>query len=282
MSDEDQLRRALDDARRSDGNVLQAFADLANHYRDRQAWDPLIALTEERYQLDRATSGASVSLVYLAIDMMDAERGELAVELLDRTRRDFEADGVGDEFALRTLWTTTARVMNQLDRIDEAIAACRRTVEIARRVGPEYSDYWEMHAFLADLVQFRKRDVAGCIPERTALWQHFRRVLEQGELGYNATIVHAQNAVRLAHALRKLERWAEARAIYEPLLADITASMFLGPDSIERPTLMLDLAECHRALGDSGKARELALYALELLEPHGDRELSQRARALLD
>lgn len=282
MSEERRLRRALDTARKKDGNVLQAFADLANYYRDREEWDPLIALTEERYQYERASGSASVSLVYLASNLADAERGELAVELLDRTRRDFEADGVRDGFSLRTLWSTTATIMNRLERIDEAIDACRRAVEIAQREGPEYSDYWEMHAFLADLVQFRKRDAAGCIADRTALWQHFRGVLENGELAYNATIVHVKNAVRLAHALRELERWAEAVAIYAPLVDDISGSTFIGPDSIERPTVMLDLAECHRALGDGGKARELAKQALELLEPHGDDALSQRARALLD
>jgi hypothetical protein len=172
--------------------------------------------------------------------------------------------------------------MNRLDRIDDAIAACRRAVELAHRDGPHYSDYWEMHAFLADLVQFGKRDAAGCIPERTALWRHFRSSLEQGELGYNATIVHVQNAARLGHALRELERWAEACAIYEPLVDDISASTLLGADSVERPTVMLDLAGCHLALGDRGKARELATHALELLEAHDEPELSRRARALLD
>lgn len=282
MSDEHELRRALDEARKNDGPVFQAFANLANHYHDREAWDSLIAVTEERYQLERSSSGASVSLVYLATDMIDAGRDELAVELLDRTRRDFEADGVRDGFSLRTLWSTTATIMNRLERVDEAIDAARRAVEIAHREGPEYSDYWEMHAFLADLVQFRKRDAAGCIADRTVLWQHFRGVLGNGELAYNATIVHVKNAVRLAHALRGLERWAEACEIYAPLVDDISASMFIGPDSIERPTVMLDLAECHRALGEGGKARELATQALELLEPHGDDALSQRARALLD
>jgi tetratricopeptide (TPR) repeat protein len=282
MSEERRLRRALDAARKSDGNVLQAFANLANYYRSHKDWDRLIALTEERYQVERATLRAGLSLVYLADNLFDAGRTEEALELLDRTRRDFEADEVADEHALRTLWSTIATMMNQLGRIDEAIAACRRTVEIAHRAGPQYSDYWEMHAFLADLVQFRKRDAAGCIPERTALWQHFRGVLERGELAYNATIVHVQNAVKLGHALRELERWAEARAIYEPLIADVSASSFLGADSIERPTLMLDLADCHLALGDRGKARELATHALELLEPHNAAELSQRARALLD
>lgn len=283
MSDEAQLRRALDAALQSGDGVLQAFADLANHYRDREAWDALIALTEERYRNERANGGAGLSLVYLASDLADAGRGELATELLDRTRRDFEADGVRDGFALRTLWSTTTMVMSRLERIDEAIAACRRAVEIAHRDGAEYSDYWAMHAYLADLVQFRKRDTSGCIPERTAVWLHFRSSLEKGgELAYNATIVHVQNAARLGHALRSLERWREACAIYELLLDDITASTFLGADAIERPTLMLELADCHVALGERGKARELATHALELLAAHDAAELSERARALLE
>lgn len=276
---EAKLREALDKARRKGEDVAQAFTDLANHLRDEKAWDALVTVTHERYQFERERDGHSVRLVYLAGDLAGVGRVDEALALYEQTRRDFEANGTTNEFALRTLFSSQAMTLAELGRPADAIVPCRRAVDVAREVGPEYSDYWEMLGFLADLIQLGTGDHAGCLSDRRELWQHFRAVLGRGELAYNATMVHVKNAARLAHALRQLGRWTEACEIYEPLIEDVRGSTFLGPGAIEIPTIMLDLADCLRERGELDEMRRVAREARVLLAGHHDDELDLRARA---
>jgi len=222
------------------------LTELANQYRDAGEWDRLIETVEKRHALTRKEGMPSVDLVYLAGNLAQAGRVDEAVTLIERSAREFRETGVlENSFEWKTLYSTEIDVMLAADRMDDAIAACRKTVAIALATGPDDSEYWEMHGYLGDLLQFGKKDVPAAIVEREVLWAHFRKRIAsftgEAELAYNAIVVHVQNGARLAHAYRQVKRPAEAIPVYEALLLDIRRSTFLGPQAQEIATIKQEL-----------------------------------------
>lgn len=287
MKDETRLRDLVDKTRGgADPQAFQqALTDLANFYRGTESWDQLEAVIEERHAFEQARSGGpGMGLVYLASNFADAGLTDRAVALIERAEDEFRRagyDDVGHQW--QALWSARIAVMLAAGRLDDAILSCRKTVDIARAAGAEYSDYWEMHGYLADLLQFKKKDVPEAVKEREMLWSYFRKRLSRftgaEELSYNAISVHVQNGARLAHGYRALRREAEGIRIFEALVVDVEKSTFLGVSAVELPTLLVDLSELHAAVGNSASAKKCAADALARLDRHGHQEPELRARA---
>ncbi len=285
---EKKLRKAVAEAKKAaeagDGTsqVIQALTELANHYRDNEKWDELAEAVEERHALQRQAGQVGHGLIYLAGTLAENERAEQALALLARVDAELSSDGIGEtSFERSTFYSIQAKVFLALDRLADAIEAVRKQVAIARQ-HPEYSDYWEMQAYLASLLQFQQRDHAAAAVERTELWEHFRQTLSKGQLSYNAIMVHVANGAALAHAHRELGATAQAIPVYQALLEDLAGSDFFGDATIETFTLMIEIGECYRDTDDPASARAWVGKADDWLRDHDgdDPQLQERLEAL--
>ncbi|GAB4561635.1 MAG: hypothetical protein Tsb0020_09270 [Haliangiales bacterium] len=262
--------------------VIQALTELANHHRDNAQWDELTEAVEERHALQRQAGQFGPGLIYLAGTLAENGRPEQALALLARVDDELSGDGIGESSSERaTFYSIQAEVFMAVDRLDDAIGAIRKQVAIARQ-HPQYSDYWEMQAYLASLLQFQQRDHAAAAVERTELWEHFRHTLSKGPLSYNAIMVHVANGAALAHAHRELGATAQAIPVYKALLQDLAGSDFFGDGTIETFTLMIELGECYRDTDDPASAREWVGKADDWRRDHDgdDPQLRERLEAL--
>lgn len=213
--------------------IQEALVDLANFYRDRKSWAKLRSISEERHARYMNQKTANPVLIYLAHTFVDEGMVDDAINLLSQVKEDYERINAQ---LTADYYSALLSVHTMQEDFQAAVEVCRKVVALAK-AHPEYSDYWEMQAHLADLIQYRLQDLPACLPERHVLWTHFRSKLDDDvELSYNAAMVHVANGASYAAALSEVDP-QRAPPIYATLIHDVETSRWFGPDRAEVATL---------------------------------------------
>lgn len=267
---EDKLTAALKCAKDfGDRDALaQAHTELANYYRSQNMIERLAQITDERICAEKDLGPKPAHLlVSLAGDYLRANKPQDALATLDRVEAQF---GPACNPSESRLWldflNQKTEALLALELYQQAADTCRQAVSFALQTGYErYSDYWEAHAWLAAILEENLNDSAAAITERESLISHFRRTMETGELNYNALSVYIQSLAYLGNAYRDAKQPAKAVPLFEQLLRDVNASTFLGPNSIEYATTLIELGKTWDATSLPDKARSYYVLALSHL-----------------
>jgi tetratricopeptide (TPR) repeat protein len=267
-SEEEHYNDELQKARASGEEHLldQALVELANYYRFNERLKELQEVSEERYLLALKNGVPGDILIHLAANFEKAGQADAALLMLERTRKDIKNCGLNEPELFFDVLTT---IYVNLNDYPKAVDALKSQMKIAAQ-NPEYSDYWERQNYLAELIQFKLEDPLACIPEREQLWQNFRKMLDDQklELTTYAIKIHIYNAVKLAQVYKEQERFSDAVAIYETLVADLDQSQWFAEDAIEIPYLYVDLAELSVKTCNEAQSIKFANTASELLKKH--------------